>query len=127
MSHGPGRSTLITSAPSQASNWVQVGPDWTCVKSRILTPSSALPSLPHGLLETFGALATSFSAGFFAGLALALTFVLPLAFFATFFAIVCPLCTIPGVPTTAPRSARLWSGRRVGCFLLLLELALRVE
>ena len=37
-----GRSTLITSAPNQASNCVQVGPDCTCVKSRILTPSRAL-------------------------------------------------------------------------------------
>src|SRR3984885_3905456 len=41
MSPTPGRSTLITSAPNQASNCVQVGPDWTWVKSRILTPSSA--------------------------------------------------------------------------------------
>src|SRR4030088_1362169 len=38
----PGRSTLITSAPNQASNCVQVGPDWTWVKSRIRTPFSAL-------------------------------------------------------------------------------------
>src|SRR5258705_1475446 len=37
----PGRSTLITSAPNQASNCVQVGPDWTCVKSRMRTPFSA--------------------------------------------------------------------------------------
>src|ERR1700731_4077017 len=37
----PGRSTLITSAPNQASNCVQVGPDWTWVKSRIRTPLSA--------------------------------------------------------------------------------------
>jgi len=29
---------------------VQVGPDCTWVKSRILTPSSALPASPHGLL-----------------------------------------------------------------------------
>src|SRR5947207_12098973 len=92
MSPWPGRSTLITSAPSQASSWVQVGPDWTCVKSRILTPSSALPSLPHaflegGLVDAPAALATSLSAGFFVGLAFALSFValpavfaLPLAF-----------------------------------------------
>src|ERR1700744_2606612 len=38
----PGRSTLMTSAPNQASNCVQVGPDCTWLKSRILTPSSAL-------------------------------------------------------------------------------------
>src|SRR3954468_8294860 len=38
----PGRSTLITSAPNHASNCVQVGPDWTWVKSRIRTPLSAL-------------------------------------------------------------------------------------
>src|SRR5258708_3421744 len=37
----PGRSTLITSAPNHASNCVQVGPDWTCVKSRMRTPLSA--------------------------------------------------------------------------------------
>src|SRR5579862_7142001 len=42
MSPTPGRSTLITSAPNQASNCVQVGPDWTWVKSRMRTPSSAL-------------------------------------------------------------------------------------
>src|ERR1700736_370373 len=37
----PGRSTLITSAPNHASNCVQVGPDWTWVKSRMRTPLSA--------------------------------------------------------------------------------------
>src|SRR5260370_15708624 len=37
----PGRSTLITSAPNHASNCVQVGPDWTWVKSRMRTPASA--------------------------------------------------------------------------------------
>src|SRR4051812_14331076 len=42
MSPTPGRSTLITSAPNQASNCVQVGPDWTWVKSRMRTPLSAL-------------------------------------------------------------------------------------
>src|SRR5690349_8111424 len=42
MSPTPGRSTLITSAPNHASNCVQVGPDWTWVKSRIRTPFSAL-------------------------------------------------------------------------------------
>src|SRR5262245_62784808 len=42
MSPTPGRSTLITSAPNQASNCVQVGPDWTWVKSRMRTPVSAL-------------------------------------------------------------------------------------
>src|ERR1035438_8259087 len=42
MSPTPGRSTLITSAPNQASNWVQVGPDWTWLKSRMRTPVSAL-------------------------------------------------------------------------------------
>src|SRR6185369_6210031 len=41
-SPSPALSTLITSAPIQASSWVQVGPDCTWVKSRILTPSSAL-------------------------------------------------------------------------------------
>src|ERR1700677_2603118 len=42
MSPTPGRSTLITSAPNHASNCVQVGPDWTWVKSRMRTPFSAL-------------------------------------------------------------------------------------
>src|SRR4051794_20538917 len=42
MSPTPGRSTLITSAPNQASSCVQVGPDWTWVKSRMRTPLSAL-------------------------------------------------------------------------------------
>src|SRR5690348_9885389 len=53
MSPTPGRSILITSAPNQARSWVQVGPDCTWVKSRMRTPSSALPivstSLVHGL------------------------------------------------------------------------------
>ena len=43
MSPSPARSTLITSAPNQARSCVQVGPDCTCVKSRMRTPSSALP------------------------------------------------------------------------------------
>src|ERR1700722_19210098 len=54
MSPTPGRSTLMTSAPMNASNWVQVGPDCTWVKSRMRTPSSALPASPHGLVEGFG-------------------------------------------------------------------------
>src|SRR5919107_5334742 len=54
MSPTPGRSTLITSAPNQASNCVQVGPDCTCVKSRIRTPSSALPALPNGAVVGSG-------------------------------------------------------------------------
>src|SRR3954452_20665173 len=53
-SPAPGRSTLITSAPNQARSWVQVGPDCTCVKSRIFTPSRALPAWPHGLVEGCG-------------------------------------------------------------------------
>src|ERR1700704_193999 len=43
MSPSPARSTLITSAPIHARSCVQVGPDCTCVKSRMRTPSSALP------------------------------------------------------------------------------------
>src|SRR5277367_5988605 len=50
MSPTPGRSTLITSAPSQASSWVQVGPDCTWVKSRMRTPSSALPMVISEIL-----------------------------------------------------------------------------
>src|SRR5438128_7379489 len=41
MSPSPAFSTLITSAPSQASSCVHVGPDCTCVKSRMRTPSNA--------------------------------------------------------------------------------------
>src|SRR5436190_2135945 len=52
MSPTPGRSTLITSAPNQASNCVQVGPDWTWVKSRMRTPLSALVMI-YFLLERF--------------------------------------------------------------------------
>src|SRR2546428_10142098 len=37
-----GRSILITSAPSQASIWVQDGPAWSWVKSMTRMPSSAL-------------------------------------------------------------------------------------
>src|SRR3954469_5228075 len=116
MSPTPGRSTLITSAPNQASSCVQVGPDWTWVKSRIFTPSSALPSLPQGLDDTLGRplplafLATTLSTGRLAGLAFTLVlafvfvfvaFALLFAFTAFFFAMVIPL--------------------------LLLELALRIE
>ena len=92
MSPVPGRSTLITSAPNQASSCVQVGPDWTCVKSRIFTPSSALPSLPQGLDETlgrplpFGFLATTLSTGRLAGLLPSWAFALLFAFRAFFFA-----------------------------------------
>src|SRR6186713_671009 len=51
MSPTPGRSTLMTSAPNQASSCVQVGPDCTCVKSRMRTPSSALDILCSCLLR----------------------------------------------------------------------------
>src|SRR4029077_13305819 len=54
MSPTPGRSTLMQSAPSQARSCVQVGPDCTWVKSRIFTPSSALPAAPHGNVEGLG-------------------------------------------------------------------------
>src|SRR5262245_1035419 len=54
MSPTPGRSTLITSAPSQASSWVQVGPDCTCVKSRMRTPVRALPASPQPLVDGRG-------------------------------------------------------------------------
>src|SRR5580698_2183540 len=102
MSPWPGRSTLITSAPNQARSCVQVGPDWTCVKSRILTPSSALPSWPHAFFDIFGAEAlaaffgatsftTFFEAAFafsFFSLALAFAF---FSFLSFFFAMVVPL------------------------------------
>src|SRR5262252_7688032 len=54
MSPTPGRSILITSAPNQASSWVQVGPDWTWVKSRMRTPSRALPARPQAAVLGFG-------------------------------------------------------------------------
>src|SRR5712691_3172117 len=54
MSPMPGRSTLITSAPNQASSCVQVGPAWTWLRSRMRTPSSALPAAPHGFVEGRG-------------------------------------------------------------------------
>src|SRR6266540_1935430 len=54
MSPIPGRSTLITSAPNQASSCVQVGPAWTWLMSRMRTPSSALPASPHGLALGLG-------------------------------------------------------------------------
>src|SRR4051794_20490299 len=36
------RSTLMTSAPNQASIWVQAGPAWTPVKSITVIPASGL-------------------------------------------------------------------------------------
>src|SRR6185312_3431321 len=53
MSPIPGRSTLITSAPNQARSCVQVGPDWTWVKSRMRTPSNALPIFLSDCLVAF--------------------------------------------------------------------------
>src|SRR5262252_244308 len=118
MSPVPGRSILITSAPNHARSCVQVGPDWTCVKSRILTPSSALPSLPHGLVETLGRplpfafLATTLSAGRLAALAFLAALSLRFAFLSFFFAIFVSDCL-----------------NAVGAAgdLLLAQLALRVE
>src|SRR6202165_2227478 len=77
MSPVPGRSTLITSAPNQASSWVQVGPACTWLRSRMRTPSSALPAAPPGFVggrgrpladaaAFFGASFTTFLADFFA-------------------------------------------------------------
>src|SRR5258707_4273561 len=66
MSPTPGRSTLMQSAPSQARSCVQVGPDCTWVKSRILTPSSARPAWPHGFADGRGRpLPTAFAAALF--------------------------------------------------------------
>src|SRR6185437_4332958 len=128
MSPIPGRSTLITSAPNHASSWVQVGPDWTCVKSRTFTPSSALPSLPHGLVE--GALvdtlgkplpllffATTLSGGFFTSLAFTFTLeaaALTLAFFAIFFAILVLLLLLQlGLRIEIADAAALAAGGRI--------------
>src|SRR5262249_54937403 len=79
MSPTPGRSILITSAPNQASSWVQVGPDCTWVKSRMRTPSSALPASPNGRLVGRGRppplpLAFGLGAGLDTSLAFALAF-----------------------------------------------------
>ena len=63
MSPTPGRSTLMQSAPMYARSCVQVGPDCTWVKSRIFTPSSALPAWPNGLRDGGGR--PFFAAGFF--------------------------------------------------------------
>src|SRR5262245_56206455 len=46
-SPAPGRSTLITCAPMSASRQVANGPDNTCSKASILTPSRA-----RGILES---------------------------------------------------------------------------
>src|SRR5512145_2605887 len=64
MSPTPGRSTLIQSAPIYARSCVQVGPDCTCVKSRMRTPSSALPAWPNGFLDGGGS--SDFDAAFLA-------------------------------------------------------------
>src|SRR5262249_32384145 len=98
MSPTPGRSTLITSAPNQASSCVHVGPDWTWVKWRMRTPSSALPPAPKGLALGGGMVSArddlkdgdlgegDFSEDFFAGILLtALRFTG--AFFAAAFAL----------------------------------------
>src|ERR1700760_1958406 len=67
MSPTPGRSTLITSAPMKARSCVQVGPDCTCVKSRMRTPSSALPAWPQGIADGAGTpLPFDLAAGFLA-------------------------------------------------------------
>jgi hypothetical protein len=57
------------------------------VKSRILTPSSALPSCPHGFFEILGAAAfeVAFDAAFGAALGVALLTTLSAGFFATTF------------------------------------------
>ncbi len=44
---------------------MQVGPDCTWVKSRIFTPSSALPALPQGSVEGLGPPLPFFLAPFF--------------------------------------------------------------
>src|SRR5262245_17031141 len=106
MSPVPGLSILMTSAPIHARSWVQVGPDCTWVKSRMRTPSSALPARPDGLVEGFG--------GPF-GL-LAFTAALLVVAFGFVFAISSVLQT---------RSNR-W-GRRRASSLLLFQRALRVE
>src|SRR5436190_19157333 len=109
MSPTPGRSTLMQSAPMKARSCVQVGPDCTWVKSRIFTPSSALPAWPYGLVLGFGKpfgtaafmdfFALSFTTFFDAALDLAL--VLALALLSFFVAIFVPLsskslCSDPG-------------------------------
>src|SRR5882672_147269 len=93
MSPTPGRSTLMQSAPSQAKSCVQVGPDWTWVKSRIFTPSNALPACPNGFELGFGKPFATFAAGFFDlsfTTFLAAAFDLAFAFLFFFFAMTLP-------------------------------------
>src|SRR5438105_12835600 len=103
-------------------------------------PSSALPSLPQGLLDILGALA-SISAGRFAGLALALTLVrlaaaFALAFFAIFFAIVVPyfffvslLCglRLPMRPLSLPAAGSITALIRVGLPLSIAAFTARLS
>src|SRR6185312_7696687 len=90
MSPMPGRSTLMTSAPNQARSCVQVGPDCTCVKSRMRTPWSALPSMPNALFDGLGRLlpetfATALATAFLALFTALATTVLRAGFFAADF------------------------------------------
>src|SRR6516164_5320938 len=99
MSPTPGRSTLITSAPSQANSCVQVGPDCTCVKSRIRTPVRALPSCPYGLVEGCGAPLCLPLVLFFALRAAASFTTLRADFFDAAFAFFCFFLAIPIPPS----------------------------
>src|SRR5262245_35853530 len=83
MSPRPGGSTLITSAPSQPRIWVAEGPAWTWLMSSTRMPSSALPALPHGLVEGFGTPAAALAGAAFLAIFFADFFG---AFFALFFA-----------------------------------------
>src|SRR5258708_39097425 len=114
MSPPPGRSTLITSAPMKARSCVQVGPDCTCVKSRMRTPSSALPAAPHGLADGLGCACTPFAlppflaAAFFA-----------LGFFLLFLAMFVSPSQVhlflakPALPVEVADAAALAAGRRI--------------
>src|SRR5580704_16256346 len=96
ISPAPARSTLITSAPNHASSCVQVGPDCTWVKSRMRTPSRALPSWPKGFVDgigdrfPFARAARRFAAGLLAASLTTLRFAA--GFFATFLAALAAFC-----------------------------------
>ena len=89
---------------------MQVGPDCTCVKSRMRTPSSALPAWPNGLLDGLGCplpffLATSFTTFFdFAAAFFAAFFASFLAGFAAFFCFLA-ICCLPVFPSAHSRAS----------------------
>ncbi len=99
MSPTPGRSTLITSAPNQASSCVQVGPDCTCVKSRMLHAVERLAGLAERLLRGRRQCRS------------------PPAFFAAAGALAVAFDRLGGTPSSARLLRRLWRLRLGLCLL----------